>query len=242
MIRTGLGRVVAFNWPKYVMAALLLVFGFGVAAFSSGPALVALLLGIAVLIYGVVASLIATWWVYDHRAEELYQAIASEHAAGDPWIMVHAGLDESQGRLDTLIGAAAKRIDVGPASDQSPSLERAHRLMGRDGERWNGTLACETASIGFAVVLFGIHELSPTDSQSLLAELQRVVRVDGTIAIVEHLRDIPNGFVFGPAALHFSTGRRWKTAMSQAGLVKQRAKRVALFVTVFSVKSPGVQA
>ncbi len=241
MISTGLGRVVAFNWPKYVVAGFFVVVGLALTTSTHGMIFVASVLGLAALVYGIAASLVATWWVYDHRAAELYCAIASECQSDLPWILVHAGLDESRGRLDALIGPSAQQIDVGPSADRSRSLARAHRLVGRQGDRWNGSLPLEGASIGFAVVLFGIHELAPVDSALLLQELQRVVVAGGSIVIVEHLRDIPNALVFGPAALHFSSGRRWKTAIAQAGLVASRSKRVAAFVTVFCMRSPEPQ-
>jgi hypothetical protein len=241
MIRTGLGRVVAFNWPKYVVALLFLFVSLVFAASSKGLLLVSLVVGSAAVVYGVFASLLATWWVYDHKAADLYQTVASEYQPGAPWILVHAGLDESQGRLDALIGPAASRFDVGPTADHSPSLRRAHRLVGRDGELWNGSLALQTGSVGFAVVLFGIHELSVAAAETLLGELQRVVAVGGTVVIVEHLRDVPNALVFGPAALHFASGHRWKTGIDAAGLVGTRSQRIAGFVTVFCAESVGIQ-
>ena len=96
MISTGLGRVVAFNWPKYVVAIFAVVLGLALVANSNGLLFGASALGLAALVYGIVASLLATWWVYDHKAEELYRVIASEYQDAMPWVMVHAGLDESQ--------------------------------------------------------------------------------------------------------------------------------------------------
>jgi SAM-dependent methyltransferase len=239
MKSSGLSRVVAFNWPKYVAAISLAGAGVVLAVSSQGLLGAGSALLFAVLTYGIVSSLIATWWVYDYKAADLYRAVASEYQAEAKWILVHAGLDESCGRLEALIGAPDQQIDVGPSTDQSPSLQRAHRLVGRTGQRWDGRIALETASMGFAVVLFGIHELVPADADVLLRELERVVRVGGSIVIVEHLRDVRNALVFGPAALHFSPQRRWLDSMAQAGLSSQGSKRVASLVTVFRATPTG---
>lgn len=217
MIGSGVGRVAVFNWPKYVLASALLG---GAAVLSTGvtgaTGLVRPLAALSTvgLLYGVAGSLAATWWVYDHRASDLYQRVASKHVPSDPWIMVHAGLDESRCRLEELIGPAQQHFDVGPTANISRSLKRAHRWVGRCGDPWRGALDATSNSIGLAVVLFGIHELSAPASAKLLSELRRVVRSGGEIVIVEHLRDLPNAMAFGPGMLHFGSRRRWRSAIS----------------------------
>lgn len=241
---SGVGRVVIFNWPKYASAGLALGVLIAMSAssrFDTGIIGWFVVLGAIALVCGIAGSLLSTWWVYDYRAPDLYKTVASKHAPGDGWIMVHAGLDESHGRLDAIIGSTQHNIDVGPTSNLSASLKRAHRWVGRSGKSWEGALDIKTDSVGLAVVLFGIHELSRPVASKLLAELRRVVRSGGEIVIVEHLRDLPNFLAFGPGMLHFGTRRRWRAAIEAAGLPSPSERRVAGLVTVFSVSLEATQ-
>ncbi len=231
--RWGVGRVVLFNWPKYVAAISVLAMGVTAASYSNGLVRLAIAFVCALIVYGTVASLLATWWVYDHRAQRLYQSIASQRHGTAPWILVHAGFDESNGRLHALLGPPAQHFDIGPSSERSRSLSRAHALSGRDGVLVGGALPVGDASIGLVVVLFGIHELhSDADAVALLRELNRVTVGDGSVVIVEHLIDVANIVAYGPAAWHFSTGRRWHHAVTSAGMHLMSATRIGGLVTV----------
>jgi hypothetical protein len=233
LLRSGLGRVVAFNWPKYGAGLAALAAGATIAPKANRGQRKGLALACAGLVYGIAASLAATWWVYDHRAAALYDKIASKRSGTLPWILVHAGFDESAGRLENRLGPPVLAIDIGPPSHRSPSLDRAHRLAGRSGERLGGAWPLEDDAMGFAVVLFGIHELErPEQVRSLLDELRRVVAPGGSIVVVEHLRDLANFSVYGPAALHFGPRRRWLSAMREAGMEARCSERVAGLVTV----------
>lgn len=229
----GVGRVVLFNWPKYVAAVLVLALGVTAARLSHGPVRLAMVFVCVLIIYGMVASLLATWWVYDHRAQRLYQRIADQRHGTAPWVLVHAGFDESHGRLHALLGPPAHHFDIGPSSDRSRSLSRAHALSGRNGVPVTGILPMGDATVGLVVVLFGIHELhSDSDAVALLHELNRVTVGDGSVVIVEHLIDVPNVVAYGLAAWHFSTGGRWRHAVTSAGMHMKSATRIGGLVTV----------
>ena len=231
--RWGVGRVVLLNWPKYVAAVSALALGVTAVSYSRGMARLEFALLCALIAYGTAASLLATWWVYDHEAQRLYQRIADHRHGTAPWVLVHAGFDESHGRLHALLGPPAHHFDIGPSSDRSRSLRRAHALSGRDGVPVVGALPVGDASIGLVVVLFGIHELhSDSDAVALLRELTRITVGDGSVVIVEHLIDVANIVAYGPAAWHFSTGGRWRNAVTSAGMRLKSATRVGGLVTV----------
>ena len=229
----GVGRVVLFNWPKYVAAIALLALGVVAASYSNGTVRLTLMLVCTLIVYGFTASLVATWWVYDHRAQRLYQSIANQRHDTAPWLLVHAGFDESHGRLQALLGPPAHQFDIGPSRDRSRSLRRAHALCGRDGVPVTGPLPVGDSSIGLVVVLFGIHELhSDSDAIALLREVNRVTVGDGAVVIVEHLIDVANIVAYGPAAWHFSSGGRWRHAVAAAGMFLKSSTRVGGLVTV----------
>jgi hypothetical protein len=230
LLRSGVGRVVRFNWPKYVAAfgALILLAAL-VASFDGLPRLL-LILAILGLCYGILGSLTATWWVYDHRSDQLLVELSRRHDHKRAWVLVHAGFDESRGRLDNLLGTPVATLDVGPQMHLSRSLERAVGLMGRPDRP--AILGPET-NIATAIVLFGIHELrKPGEPEALLRQLGGSLASVGRVLIVEHLRDVPNTLVYGPAVLHFGSKKRWSDAVHNAGLKVASTTRVAGFITV----------
>jgi hypothetical protein len=234
-LRSGLRRVVAFNWPKYAVAGVAFVLA-GISAFSKSGLvqLVSILLFLG-LAYGIVVSLLATWWVYDHCARRLYTEIAAAGGYGKRWVLVHAGFDESMGRLDQLLGQRERTIDVGPSSDSSPSLRRAHRLIGRTGEPYRKD-DLEIIGLDAAILLFGIHEIADDSTcVRLLSDLKHSIPGAGRIVIVEHCINAANVAAFGPAAWHFSTESRWRKAAADANLTVTASKRVAAFVTVLTM-------
>jgi SAM-dependent methyltransferase len=235
LVHSGVGRVICFNWPKYV-GALITLTVLGIAqTLANGLlrlGLVVLLLG---LTYGIFASLVATWWAYDYRACEVYQAIATGHRAGGSWLLVHAGLDESYGRLTEQIGEPAAIVDVGPPGTTSRSLKRAHALVGRTGVPISKVSDFKSASIDTVVVLFGIHELrDPQQAVALLTEMRRITRPSGSILIIEHLRDVPNFSVYGPAILHFGSASQWKKAILSSSLRLRSLHRVAGLISILA--------
>ena len=94
--RCGVGRVVLFNWPKYVAAVSALALGVTAVSYSHGMARLEFILLCVLIAYGTAASLVATWWVYDHEAERLYQRIADHRHGTAPWVLVHAGFDRER--------------------------------------------------------------------------------------------------------------------------------------------------
>jgi SAM-dependent methyltransferase len=242
LLGLGVGRVIAFNWPKYVVATIVLIGCIIATIVVSGAARAVAFLGALGLGYGIMGSLFATWWAYDHRADDLYQKIARQHTATDQsdWILVHAGLDESRARLSKIIGQPVQVFDVGPTNDTSRSLRRAHSLIPRTGQVIETTTNYATGlpdgSVDTVVLLFGIHEIgNGQNAANLLLELGRVVRSAGSIVIVEHLRDIPNAVVYGPAVLHFGSGRHWKRVIANSSLHIRSSERVAGLISVFNV-------
>jgi SAM-dependent methyltransferase len=227
----GLRRIVAFNWPKLVVAGASSVAGVVIATLTPSPALALLALaGAALALYGIVAALAVSWWVYDHSDLHEWRWLAPlmPHGAGR-WALVHAGFDETGPLLPAALGGtAATVVDLSPwLPDPAPSLRRARRRHPAPPAGATpatpealplGPLANDTCDT--VLLVFAAHEVrDPHQRDRLFAELHRVLRPDGRVVLVEHLRDGPNFVAFGPGALHFRSRRTWLDAAGRAGLV-----------------------
>ena len=126
----GVRQIVRFNWPFYAGATL------GVAAATLIVGRIPLNMALRVALYAsigvsaiwIVASLVASWIVYDRSPLMQWEWI--DRALGfrpDAWINIHAGLDESTMALRALFGRARWRVfDIfDPAEMTGPSIARA---------------------------------------------------------------------------------------------------------------------
>jgi hypothetical protein len=63
-----------------------------------------------------------------------------------------------------------------------------------------------------------------------------VLRKDGCIVLVEHLRDWKNFLAFGPGFFHFHSRRDWLRTIRDAGLVVEQESPVTPFVECFVLR------
>ena len=176
-----------------------------------------------------VASLAATWWVYDHR--RVYELLTTGLADAGNWAVVHAGFDESGPALGNAIGrppTAVAEIAVRPG----PTLRRARRRNQRAvaGVPVND-LALGAGSLDSIFVTFAAHEVRDlADQQALFSSLRQALRPGGRLIITEHPRDAANVAVYGPGALHFQPLATWHARAAEAGLSAESRRRITPFV------------
>jgi SAM-dependent methyltransferase len=227
---TGTATVVRFNWPKY-LGVLALVAAAGAAGLAGAPR-PACALACVVCVPAVtwtVASLAATWWVYDHR--RVYELLTVGLADAGDWAVVHAGFDESVPALCSAIGcppAAVAEIAVRPG----PTLRRARRRNQRAvaGVPVND-LRLGAGSLDSVFVTFAAHEVrNLDDQQALFSSLRRALRPGGRLIITEHPRDAANVAVYGPGALHFQPLATWHARAAEAGLSAESRLHITPFV------------
>jgi SAM-dependent methyltransferase len=223
---TGTALIVALNWPKLVVAGASSVGGVVLALLTPSPALALLAwVGAGLALYGIVAALAVSWWVYDHSDLHDWRWLAPllPHGAGR-WALVHAGFDDTGPRLPAALGGtAAAVVDLSPwLPDPAPSLRRARRRSPAPPTDVPApeALPFDDAACDTVLLVFAAHEVRDRRQRDrLFAELRRVLRPDGRVVLVEHLRDAPNVVAFGPGALHFQGRRTWLDAAAGAGLV-----------------------
>jgi len=209
----GTMKVVRFNWPKYVAVVLIVAaaWGWTVSHFS--------VVGF-VLLWGVAAaatiwaatSLIATWWVYDHR--RIYDLVGLGLGSVGSYATVHAGFDDATPHLERTIGyepVAVVDLHVVPKA----SLRRARSEPASPGGG-TSSLPLDSRSLDTIFMTFAAHEVRPLhDQRALFKELHRVLASGGRLVVTEHMLDGANVGVYGPGALHFQPAERWMRRASE---------------------------
>jgi len=212
-------KVIRFNWPKYlgaltVAAAALAAGTVAAPAWIRYPLWAACVPGTA----WTLASLAATWWVYDHR--KVYARLTAGLPPAGDWAAVHAGFDDSVPALRASIGrppVVVAEIAVSPGA----SLRRA-RKASQPSTADARSLTMEplaASSLDSIFVTFAAHEVRDLAGQrALFTMLARALRPGGRLVITEHARDMANFAVYGPGALHFQPLATWYARAAETGL------------------------
>lgn len=239
-------QIVRFNWPFY--AAALAVVAVAPAIIPRLPLAswmrVPLYAGIGLVAMWLVASLAASWIVYDRSRlmdwDWILQALGFHPAS---WINIHAGHDESTPALRALFSDARGRVfDIyDPAEMTEPSIVRARRLRSSELPRAEHAdyrrLPLPTGTIDAALLLLSAHELRSDEARAaLFTELRRVLGPGGRIVVAEHLRDWANFLAYGPGFLHFHSRRTWVRCFARHRFDVHREFSITPFVRIFVLR------
>jgi hypothetical protein len=247
-------KIVQFNWPFYAAAIAVVVAAPLVARRLDLPLPIraTVYVGAAVVVLWIVASLVASWIVYDRsRLMDWDWVLQALGFSPKSWINLHAGLDESTPALREVFKDADGRVfDIfDPAEMTEPSILRARRFTLRELRRGGrgGTPIAESVdfrhlplpngTIDVATLLLSAHELRTEGARSaLFTELRRVLGPGGRVVVAEHLRDWANFLAFGPGFLHFHSRRTWARCFSRHRFDIHREFSITPFVRVFVLR------
>jgi SAM-dependent methyltransferase len=239
-------QVVSFNRHYFAIAFLACAGGIGLVMLVDDPALQALFgLGVASALYFMIASVIASYVVYD--ASDLYKLHwwperCLPQPPGDG-IVVHAGFDPASAAIAAAFPRMRLRVlDFFDAcTTTEASIQRAHRLNPTadheeqiEADHW----PVESASQDVVFALSAAHELRKTEERvAFFREARRVLRKDGKVIVIEQLRDLANFACFGVAALHFLSRRTWLQSFAPANLTIADEFKITPFMRAFVLQS-----
>jgi SAM-dependent methyltransferase len=239
-------QIVRFNWPFY--AAALAVVAIAPVIITRLPLTpwmrIPLYAGTGLVAMWLVASLAASWIVYDRSRlmdwDWILQALGFHPAS---WINIHAGHDESTPALRALFSDAQGRVfDIyDPVAMTEPSIVRARlRSQGEFGRGEHADyrrLPLPTGTIDAAMLLLSAHELRSDEARAaLFTELRRVLGPGGRVVVAEHLRDWANFLAYGPGVLHFHSRRTWVRCFARHRFDVHREFSITPFVRIFVLR------
>lgn len=242
----GVGAIVRFNWPFYLVAALA-VFVLTISCFlvPVGWSLAVLLCGLSGGVYFLSVSLLVSYWIYD--LSDLYRfrwlARISGIRKAKRVVFCHCGFDEASELLKSEIGNAELVVldHYDPERMTEASIKRARKLFPPTGE----TIAVaydqwpterDRADLVFGIL--AIHEFrSVGERAAWFAEAKRSLAAGGKIIVIEHVRDAANFLAFGPGFLHFHSVGKWRESWESAGLKLANTFRITPWVRVFAIKA-----
>jgi ubiquinone/menaquinone biosynthesis C-methylase UbiE len=132
-----------------------------------------------------------------------------------------------------------------PNEMTEPSIKRARRLTKESARSIHvnfRALPMRDNELDAAFVFFSAHELRKPESRILFfSELRRVLRSHGEMILLEHLRDWPNFFAFGPGCFHFHSRPTLSGAIESAGLAIVKEFTLTPFVRAFVLRKVPAQ-
>jgi SAM-dependent methyltransferase len=240
----GLGHVVRFNWPQYVVALLAIVALVIVALGSSSWVRWCALAGIGFASYFVVSSLLATWWVYDRSELYRFEWMGElQLDAGAQVVCLSAGFDEISDELEGRwpLGRVHRFDFYDAERDTEASIVRARQASSTHTKTTAvdvGSLPLPDDSADLVVAFMSLHEIrSHRDRVRLLGEVRRILAPGACCVVVEHLRDPANVLVYGPGAWHFLKRRHWIESFEASGLSRIDERKITAFVSCFLTHS-----
>jgi hypothetical protein len=239
----GVTEIVRFNWPRYTAALgiiavvwLTLRVGHFAGLLKDGGFVV-----ISLAVWWSVASLIASYWVYDCSRLMDWDWVKGELPGPvNRWLNIHAGLDESTARLrEFWPTATGETVDIFTPREMTEDSIRRARSEHVDACRRVDYRALPFARGKFDAIFlfFTAHELRRSEARrSFLAEVHRVLEINGRVILVEHLRDMQNFAAYGYGFLHFHSPRTWLADIAATGLKVEREFPFTPFVRIFILR------
>jgi ubiquinone/menaquinone biosynthesis C-methylase UbiE len=180
---------------------------------------------VAALVGMTVVSLVVSCYVYDLSG--LYQLAWMDMVSlgpGGKMANIHAGLDETTTLLRARYPKAEWTVmDFYDAEKHTEiSIKRARRIYPpspKDLRVNTSELPLSPSSMDAVFVVLAAHEIrNEKERVVFFKELHRVLKPEGIVVVLEHLRNIPNFLAYAVGALHFISRKSWHQAFERAQL------------------------
>jgi SAM-dependent methyltransferase len=237
---TGVGNIIRFNWGFYAaglgMVIILLAAGF----IADGTVEMWLYVMAGLGFLPLFLSTIVSWYVYDLSGfyHLKWMNTPPQNLSGT-LLNIHAGFDETSSLLTAKFSQAAIKVYdfYNPVMHTEISIERARKAY----PAYPGTLKITTGSIpdtndsvDAIFLIFAAHEIRDSGERSrFFSELKRILKKEGTLHVVEHLRDLPNFFAYTIGFFHFLPKSAWLKTFASSGFAVKGTSSINPFVKYY---------
>lgn len=242
----GVYNIVRFNWHFYVYAFGFILLLVVVSFFVNNLFRNLFLLGATTTFFTSFISLLVSYYVYDYS--DLYRMNWLRNLSfkkGDRIVNINAGFDE----CSVLLAKKIKDINLkvfdfyDSEKHTEISIERARKAY----SPYPKTVSIKTTKIPLeensadhVFVLLAAHEIRNDEERILFfKEIKRILKEDGKVTIVEHLRDLPNFMAYTIGFLHFYSKRSWLNTFQAADLSLSQEFKITPFVSSFILNVHG---
>ena len=197
---------------------------------------------IGLFAYGLLMPLIVSAYVYDYSgyyALDWLDELVPNQENIRHTVNINAGFDETSFLLAARYSHATLDVFDFYNKDRhtEPAIKRARQVSmvyPNTRQITPDHIPVEANSVDIIFLLSAVHEIrSRAEKVTFLRSCRHVLRTDGQIIMVEHLRDFPNFLAFTVGFTHFFSSRVWKSAFASAGFQTVSESKFTPFMSIF---------
>lgn len=239
-ILTGVGNIIRFNRGFYAAGIGMITMLLVIASFTEGPVKWWMnMLAMAGFI-PLFLSLAVSWYVYDLSG---FYTLNWLKYPVDPKpgiiLNIHAGFDETSVLIKKKFPGAVMKVHdfYDPEKHTEISIERARKAY----SPYPGSIGINTDfipepdnSVDVVFLIFAAHEIRDKEERTrFFKEIKRVLKQDGSVHVVEHLRNLPNFLAYTVGFLHFHSAATWQQTFAKSGLSIKKTYSINPFVKYY---------
>ncbi len=238
----GIANIIRFNWHFYALALISIIIGCITVIWLDGFWRIACWVCTLLVGYSLIVSLFTSMYIYDFSKLYDFGWIVPSNTSGTI-VNIHSGFDESSILLKKRFPKSDFQVwdFYNPVTHTEPSIKRARRIYPSDGTTINTeTLPQKDESVETIFLILAAHEIRDNNERiHFFRELDRILQTQGTVYVMEHLRDIPNFLAYTIGAFHFHSRKTWLRTFSGSGFVVASEKKHTPFISVFKLCKDG---
>lgn len=197
---------------------------------------------IAAFLYGLIMPLVVSAYVYDfsgyYHFDWLKQQFSNVSVPARI-LNINAGFDETSFILQHHFPKASLQVfDFYNAKQHTePAIVRARKVslvFPNTQQISTNHIPLKDQSVDAIFLLSAAHEIRSSEEKiQFLKECHRLCEPNGTVIMVEHLRDFPNFLAFSIGFTHFFSKATWKRSFENAGFTSFEETKFTPFMSVF---------
>lgn len=242
----GVTNILRFNWHFYAIAAAFIFLLVMVKEFLSAGYNWLLFAVILFILVTILVSLLVSFYVYDLSGlYELSWLNRPDINPSSKLVNINAGFDETSHLIKKRFpGATLRIVDFyDPSKHTEVSIKRARKAYaaheGTESISTGDTFLPEN-SVDLIFLILAAHEIrDQSEREHFFVHLQKALKNDGEIIVVEHLRNLPNFLAYTIGFFHFFSENNWKEVFKRSGLYIRDQQNITPFITVFSLEKNG---
>jgi SAM-dependent methyltransferase len=240
----GVLNIIRFNWHFYVIAFFIVFFLILISKYFDEPISKIIYTVCILIIITTFISLLVSFYIYDLSGFYSLNWLETQTTRA-VIVNINAGFDETSWLLkDKFKNAELIILDFyNPLKHTEASIKRARKAYPPFPE----TKRIETSnsqlndnSVDTIFVIFCAHEIRDDNERLIfLKELKRLIKPNGRIYVVEHLRDIPNFLAYNIGFFHFYSKTSWHHLFKLNDLNIQQEMKLTPFISTFILSKNG---
>jgi SAM-dependent methyltransferase len=238
----GVLNILSFNRHFYIIGLIILGLLFLIHPFFNLSIYLKKII-LLLFIYGLIAPLLISAYVYDFSKYYDFNWLKKlnlKDTDKNKILNINAGFDETSFILKSKFPKS--RFQVFDFYDRKKHTELAIKRARKVSLVYPNTktistnrIPIESESINIVFLLSAAHEIRNNKEKIIFfKECRRVLKKDGKIIVVEHLRDLPNFIAFSIGFTHFFSKRTWRNVFKKAQLYFREEKKFTPFLSIFS--------